>query len=582
MKKFFLFFAVFAVCFSSFVFSAGFTPTLLKLSAPQAIHYEFDGSELEVPVTIKGTPASVFLTVYTKDMGESIGAVHSGHLGYHYVNKIDTMIYISDTSLFDLGTNVITWDGTDVDGNAVPAGAYTYYVWGFDSVNAKQRASAFIEGAGWYRHPVIEEVGEDGGVLNNPLMHILEKRWAIGSDPIDETMLETCYFNITDEHRFGESEAYGPTDWSQVYTQWVHTAGESMGWAKWTWVPNGEAILDDNWGEDLVVSVKYYAYEPGVVTDGNYLYTSEDHELDTQGYVPFHVIDFDGTFVESYDLSTWITKPAGPESGCTSILNMGVNAMQIAYGKVIPFDPGGCVEMMLDPMRALDSGDPDDYIMWVNQNGDYINDKNWKEDDKCPWDCMASGPPYKMTRDADANLFMISQMHDLGAISFTLMGPDGKGIDWFSFAGETAAARNFTQYVDSGSPFDGIYCDNKISEDEALKAGIWFIGHDSIKGVITSAVAVADNAPAAISVAQNSPNPFNPSTTIDFSLVENGNVMVDVFNVAGQKIDTLINENLSAGNHSVTWEASGFSAGVYFYTVKTGDFTKTMKMTLLK
>ena len=95
-------------------------------------------------------------------MGESIGDVHSGYLGYHYVNKIDTMIYISDTRLFDLGSSAISWDGTDVDGNAVPAGAYTYYLWGYDSVNSKQRVSNHIQSAGWSRHPVIEEIGEDG------------------------------------------------------------------------------------------------------------------------------------------------------------------------------------------------------------------------------------------------------------------------------------------------------------------------------------------------------------------------------------------------------------------------------------
>ena len=97
-----------------------------------------------------------------------------------------------------------------------------------------------------------------------------------------------------------------------------------------------------------------------------------------------------------------------------------------------------------------------------------------------------------------------------------------------------------------------------------------------------SDVAVDDDAPAAFAVDQNYPNPFNPTTTISFTNVEASNVSIDVFNVAGQKVDTIANEFKSAGSHSVTWDASGFSAGVYFYTVKTGDFSKTMKMTLLK
>jgi hypothetical protein len=55
-----------------------------------------------------------------------------------------------------------------------------------------------------------------------------------------------------------------------------------------------------------------------------------------------------------------------------------------------------------------------------------------------------------------------------------------------------------------------------------------------------------------------------------------------VYNTAGQRVDTIVNANMSAGGHSATWNASRFAAGVYFYTVKTGDFSKTMKMTLLK
>jgi len=52
--------------------------------------------------------------------------------------------------------------------------------------------------------------------------------------------------------------------------------------------------------------------------------------------------------------------------------------------------------------------------------------------------------------------------------------------------------------------------------------------------------------------------------------------------VAGQKVDTIVSGFMSAGSHTVTWDASEFSAGVYFYTVKAGEFSKTMKMTLLR
>ena len=82
---------------------------------------------------------------------------------------------------------------------------------------------------------------------------------------------------------------------------------------------------------------------------------------------------------------------------------------------------------------------------------------------------------------------------------------------------------------------------------------------------------------------QNYPNPFNPSTNISFSLPSAGNVKLEIFNVIGQKIATLINEKLSAGEHVVQWDGrdrSGatVSSGVYFYRLEAGDERRSKKM----
>jgi hypothetical protein len=83
-------------------------------------------------------------------------------------------------------------------------------------------------------------------------------------------------------------------------------------------------------------------------------------------------------------------------------------------------------------------------------------------------------------------------------------------------------------------------------------------------------------------VAQNTPNPFNPSTSIRFSLAKPGTVTLSIFNSAGQKVETPVNAVLGAGTHRVTWNAAKFSAGVYYYTVTSGGHSRTMKMTLLR
>jgi hypothetical protein len=81
---------------------------------------------------------------------------------------------------------------------------------------------------------------------------------------------------------------------------------------------------------------------------------------------------------------------------------------------------------------------------------------------------------------------------------------------------------------------------------------------------------------------QNYPNPFNPTTTISYSLPQASDVTLDVFNILGQRVTTLINQKQEAGEHTITWDASQFSSGVYFYRLQTGEATETKKMILLK
>ncbi|MBC8416221.1 MAG: T9SS type A sorting domain-containing protein [Candidatus Cloacimonetes bacterium] len=93
--------------------------------------------------------------------------------------------------------------------------------------------------------------------------------------------------------------------------------------------------------------------------------------------------------------------------------------------------------------------------------------------------------------------------------------------------------------------------------------------------------------PVAGHLSQNYPNPFNPSTTIAYNMIEAGKVSIEVFNIKGQKVKTLINEQMTAGNHDVTWDGKdtnnkSVSSGIYFYKMKTGNYVSTKKMILMK
>ncbi len=81
---------------------------------------------------------------------------------------------------------------------------------------------------------------------------------------------------------------------------------------------------------------------------------------------------------------------------------------------------------------------------------------------------------------------------------------------------------------------------------------------------------------------QNYPNPFNPTTTIEYTLAKSGRVTINIFNVVGQKVKTVLNERQVHGTHKVAFDGSELSSGIYFYRIQAGSFTKTMKMILMK
>ena len=78
------------------------------------------------------------------------------------------------------------------------------------------------------------------------------------------------------------------------------------------------------------------------------------------------------------------------------------------------------------------------------------------------------------------------------------------------------------------------------------------------------------------------PNPFNPTTTIHYSLNKNANVEVSIYDIAGRLITTLIHEFQIAGYHSIAWDASNYSSGIYFLNMSSGEISETKKLVLIK
>lgn len=88
--------------------------------------------------------------------------------------------------------------------------------------------------------------------------------------------------------------------------------------------------------------------------------------------------------------------------------------------------------------------------------------------------------------------------------------------------------------------------------------------------------------PAEYKLYQNYPNPFNPVTTIKYDIVKVEDVKIAIYDILGREVATLVNAQQQPGTYEVSWDASGFASGIYFYTITSGNFTATKKLILLR
>jgi hypothetical protein len=601
MKSIILFSAIVSFA-TTCAFSATFAPTTLKLTAASVISYKFDGKALAIPVTVTGTPADVSFLVFTRNQGSKISKVTNGYLGWHYVNKVDTCVYMSPSNQMVTGANTINWDGKGKSGAAILPGEYAYYLFGYDNKSPKVKMSEYLSviPGQWIFMTFVEQDKDgkplarpfvyrsDGGITSTTLAASIISKWVIGNDPDDAKLVETTKtMGYYDRGRL----AFLPPDNSGT-TKFFHDTLKREGGTKvtrkWTWVPNGDAVLNTDWGKN---GEYFYSgawpvnwhYGPGVVSDGKDLLFLSDADISGAGKASNLIVinASNGSEVKKLDISKWWVNQAEGDPKVGGQNCGGPSEIFFRNGLVALGAHGTCVNSVMNPYADT----TEDAVLWVNGNGDYIGDHNWDKFSSRPWVCNDYNTgPYKYTTSMDSQGFVIFpswMASNAEGSSFGLYAPDGTGVAYKTFSESAYPFLTEALFIDTGSAYDGIYTTNFSLS--AYQNGIWFTAHDSFKGVITSSPTRVDGAaPAAFSVAQNTPNPFNPVTTISFTLAKSGKTSVEVFNAAGQKIDTIVNLVMSAGSHSVIWNASQFSAGAYFYTVKSGEFSKTKKMTLIK
>jgi hypothetical protein len=93
---------------------------------------------------------------------------------------------------------------------------------------------------------------------------------------------------------------------------------------------------------------------------------------------------------------------------------------------------------------------------------------------------------------------------------------------------------------------------------------------------------ISNEIPKEYKLYQNFPNPFNPTTNINFDIIKNGNVKIVIYDLLGREVETLVNMNLDAGRYRVDFDGTAYASGLYFYRIIAGDFVNIKKMLIVK
>ena len=139
----------------------------------------------------------------------------------------------------------------------------------------------------------------------------------------------------------------------------------------------------------------------------------------------------------------------------------------------------------------------------------------------------------------------------------------------------SSAPMNNTRFWNLDMNFYDLYGGN-----EKKSAGDWeeFVLAENTTDVAANSPVVANS----FDLSQNYPNPFNPVTNITYSLEKEGEVTLQIFDVTGKLVETLVKGNMAAGIHTISWNAADLGSGIYFYKLNSDGQTLMKKMTLLK
>jgi len=250
-----------------------------------------------------------------------------------------------------------------------------------------------------------------------------------------------------------------------------------------------------------------------------------------------------GGFGDGFDESLWAQDPVGESAGCLELFINGPGAAFNTSNFFIVVDGDTATGLAIDVMI------PEDFPADLGVQIYAMDQLNWN------WQSTWY-PTSTLTTDVWNRLF-------------------------FDFAERIKTIENYNEAMDAGFQVGVEYKTAEEWYGSVYADNIYLLGVAD-----TTSTGVKTHAPlnpVAFVLEQNYPNPFNPVTTISYTLQKTETVSVHVYNMAGELVQTLLDhQEQNAGLHSLQFDGSTCSSGVYYYQVQTSDFSQTRQMSLIK
>jgi predicted GH43/DUF377 family glycosyl hydrolase len=210
------------------------------------------------------------------------------------------------------------------------------------------------------------------------------------------------------------------------------------------------------------------------------------------------------------------------------------------------------------------------------------------EPDTVTWDQAGRGAPHVLFHDNQYHMWYtgsdVGWLWGLDGVGYAT-SPDG--IEWKKYENNPVIEPDIGEWDSQYAGYTRVLWDSTNA-----KFQMWYLGGNSdwyakigyaiapiIDGIYDFKLAIF---PTKYVLMHNYPNPFNPSTTIEFTLPKSEFVELKIYNILGEEISTLVSKKLNQGNHTYTFVGNNLASGVYYYRLEAGNFVQTRKMIYLK